>query len=369
MMTSLLPAVATTLALALPGSSDDLLGVAILPVAGDSAEQSLHQAAGENPKIDYVHQVTSDAELFQVLGKYARHGKKIDYLIIGGHGGLTKQGQYAGLKLGKESNLNRTDVDLPNIRQIVSKANAALRSWKDDGTSATFNRKKSNEKLVREYGYRLKLLTAAGGACARGARIFLYNCNAMDVAEGREMVQSLGEVLLGKEGGTILAASGKVHINWGGLWNIYHSDDFRVSADWHKIKIPASSAGGALAGRWNLVSMTFGGETVKVMQGQNWLDLKPDHSMETHVQGEKGGLHLFGTWVRAGGKLRLNVTHTEDQGSGRTTPLPSSELLEYDLAVSGNRSITLTMIDESAQDEDDWLGDWTTVQRYVRDQG
>src|SRR5688500_9654673 len=64
------------------------IGVGMVPFlnGGDDAEQGMHNVVGQFPQVKMMFNPDDPAEMFSTLKKLKKAGKKVDFLVIAGHG-------------------------------------------------------------------------------------------------------------------------------------------------------------------------------------------------------------------------------------------------------------------------------------------
>ncbi|MCP5265123.1 MAG: hypothetical protein H6934_03380 [Burkholderiaceae bacterium] len=195
------------------------VGIAFVPIASDSAEEKLNKAVGRDPHIDFVYHVRTPNDIFRVMAEYRRKGVAIDYLAIGGHGGLTEKEanpkflgvSLVGINLAgfTDGNFDGKDIDIQSMKREVTRAKDMLRSIRGRNDPHAYRLRQANEAIIRNYTDKVRLLNEAAMALAPDATIVLLSCNALDTPTGVRFVKDLGKLLLGNKGGTIWATRGK----------------------------------------------------------------------------------------------------------------------------------------------------------------
>ncbi|MEW6281032.1 MAG: hypothetical protein AB1758_20630, partial [Candidatus Eremiobacterota bacterium] len=214
----------------------------------DLTEQYLKEALGGTPELDYILQPDSPDQLFEQLGSLTRDGRKVRFLVVAGHGSK----DLPRIDLGKVP-MDKDSLDREAPRAALTKSlklNEYENQVLDGGEDVDLAQAKAETCRDGREGprKRLKSLDAGYDCMADGATILLLNCSAAGSPGGLEMIRRLGETLLGKRGGTILASRKDIQINqaWisGNPINIFRSGswqsagDYFVLGDWVRIDVP-----------------------------------------------------------------------------------------------------------------------------------
>jgi hypothetical protein len=174
------------------------LGVGLVAAPEEKDDRELVEVIKSFDDLGGVYTVDTPLELFGSLHEIKKNVKPIDTLVIGGHGSGGKQ-KFPTIELAGES-LGADDVDLDGIR-------AQLEKW----------RAKPQTKIAKDEVCRLEAkiayLEGVSDAMAKDATVLLINCSTLSTPAGRKFVQNLGEILLSKRGGTIIAS--KTDVQYG----------------------------------------------------------------------------------------------------------------------------------------------------------
>ena len=179
------------------------LGVGIVPHldAGDPTEQWLYRIVGQLPEIDRVYTADDSVHLFTTLLKLRKAGKKIRYLVIAGHGSR----DVPGIKFGRDDMVAQ-EVDLQWNKQQLAIAQQLL---KNPNASV---KPQSLQKRIHELQTQIAFLQSAADVMAKDAIVLLVNCSAAATPAGQKFVRDFGDVLLGKNGGHIIASRKDVRL-------------------------------------------------------------------------------------------------------------------------------------------------------------
>jgi hypothetical protein len=179
------------------GASPAKFGVGFVPYTegGDASEQLLFKAMGELPQVDRVYGADDSLHLFRTLLKLRDSGRKIDYLVIAGHG----SGETPGVKFAKDDMIPE-EVSLAWNRNYLTSAVAALKNPGDSKHAQYLKKEIADTRL------RIAFLESISDVMAKDAVVVLINCSAARTNKGKEFVRDFGDVLLGRRGGHIIAS-------------------------------------------------------------------------------------------------------------------------------------------------------------------
>lgn len=234
-----------------PPRGADEVGVAVLsPQARpDAVEQKLRLYLGSLPGIDFLIEPENPDELFVMLEKLTRDGKKIRYLIIAGHGDANSP----NIKFRNDS-LRADSVDMAKAQdrlvhslQLNNRQNRRYDHPQDQEAQLDIDLFIDTLRANwRPYHHKLD---AVSDAMAADGEILLLNCSAAATPAGKTMCRNLGQVLLGKRGGSVIASTVDIKIDQAYTWfSILGSPrtgkwitagDVWVSGSWIKLDIPA----------------------------------------------------------------------------------------------------------------------------------
>jgi len=199
---SLLILLATSIAGAEPSGRVGIAMVPHMPGKGDDAEQLLSTYAGQLAGVDRIYTPDSPAQMFETLLKQKKLGRQVNLLFIMGHGSAANPSVSFANGV-----LLPSDVDLPKLRKDLAMYERIFkeRTQSGDDTSVA-------GEQVAKLTKSIKNLEEVGDALAKDAQVVLINCSAAATPKGKEFVKNLGEVLLGKRGGSIIASKKDVSI-------------------------------------------------------------------------------------------------------------------------------------------------------------
>jgi hypothetical protein len=203
------------------------IGVAILPRTADfadTAERALHEHVKLRKDIQAIHAASSPEDMFRIIDSYRAKGQPIGRLVLGGHGskkwfsssdthtpwiqlGMSGMGikhvdkasvfaQLRGVRkeiAGLRAEIKRLDRSQPRYREVDRR----LQGWL------------GQEKTITR---RLAPMSAAMETFAPGAKVFLLNCYALRGKPGQKFARAIGDLFLGRHGGSIFATSGTVNL-------------------------------------------------------------------------------------------------------------------------------------------------------------
>ncbi|MHC4550748.1 MAG: hypothetical protein ACYTEZ_18465 [Planctomycetota bacterium] len=204
------------------------IGVAILPRTADfpdDAERVLYEHVKERKDIQDIHAASSPEDMLRIIESYRAKGQPIGRLVLGGHGPKVKWFSSADtnmpwLQLGR-SGMGADQVDkasvfaqLEGVRKEIAKVREEMKRLdRSQPRYRELDRRLSSllgrEKTITK---RLVVMTGAMEGFAPGAKVFLLNCYALRGKPGRKFVHAIGDLFLGRNGGSIFATSGKVEL-------------------------------------------------------------------------------------------------------------------------------------------------------------
>lgn len=175
------------------------LGVGFVPHmdAGDKAEVMLHRFVGEMPEVDQIFNINGGEHMLKTLVKLKKKGKKLDYLVLAGHGSR----ETPAMKWAKDDMLPQ-EINLAFQKEQLA---IARRSKGIKGLSKA--RMKEIDDTLRTAPATIKLLEAIPGVMKSGAVVVMINCSAAGTDEGKAFVETFGKLLLGADGGQIVAST------------------------------------------------------------------------------------------------------------------------------------------------------------------
>jgi hypothetical protein len=205
---------------------NDTLEIAVMgpPSETDEVEQNMYRYLGQRANIDYILLVNTKEDFFKDLEKITKDGKKINYLIIAGHG----ESQSPHIALGSETILP-LDLDIEYwVSQFKENAKRLSASKRDkcnlmNKTDLSDEEKKQLEKLsknivlqekkIAEAQKKLSLFDSVSDIMAQDAVILLINCSTAATEDGIKFATNLGRIFLGKYGGKVIASTIDVSVD------------------------------------------------------------------------------------------------------------------------------------------------------------
>ena len=235
-----------------PAKNANEVGVAVLSpqIRPDPVEQKLRLYLGGLPGIDYLLEPHDPDELFRSLVKLTRDGKKIRYLVIAGHGNA----KAPSIKFRNKSlTAGTVDMALAQKRLIDTlELNKQENRLYDDPThsEARVDVGRFLDPMREDWRPFHKALDEVSDVMAPEGVVLLLNCSAAATPAGKTMCKNLGQVLLGKRGGSVIASTRDIQIDQAYTWfsvlgsprtgKWVTAGDIWVSGDWLKMDIPAA---------------------------------------------------------------------------------------------------------------------------------
>jgi hypothetical protein len=203
--------------------SQSPIGVGMVPSTGqngDEEEKLMTKIVSEIPEVaGHLYAPQSAGAIFSTLLKLKEEGRRINFLIIAGHGSAAKPHiAFPGGDLGPET------VNLPQLRQNLARYEQILKRAQDPQSQS-----KACEHIT-ELREQIKHLESISEVMTPGAMVFLLNCSPAATAAGEEFVKNLGEVLLSKNGGKIIASRNDTDLFENGFFSRVHANLFSGSA-------------------------------------------------------------------------------------------------------------------------------------------
>lgn len=180
-------------------------GVGIVPnmTGGDTVEKQLYEIVGAMSEIDRVYTAENGNEMLNRILAVKNTGRKINYLVLAGHGSKNTP----GIKWGSDDMIpEEVSLDWQNGQLEIAQRLLA------DPSKTNLTRDQIDAR-IREHSTRIQQLRALSDAMAPDAVVMLINCSAAATDKGRNFVQSLGKNLLGKRGGRIFASKTDISLN------------------------------------------------------------------------------------------------------------------------------------------------------------
>ena len=181
-------------------------------------DKALYAYLGQLPNVQRIHLSRSPDAFFTHLAKLASDGKKIDSMIILGHGSADiPHIQMAGPE---DLVLEHFDLSLikARIAHISGEAEKAEKNYcqaqAERNFTAALEHAKALTKLLnalRRYRHNLENLQQVRGIMNPDARILLLNCSAAATPGGEEFVKAIGAALM-TQGGVIKASRTDINV-------------------------------------------------------------------------------------------------------------------------------------------------------------
>jgi len=196
------------LPVASPDEGNDKVTIVIVP-EGDAKSYGLAKqlATPEN-----IFPVTTPKQFFDTLLKLKDRGKSVGRLYVTGHGQLgTPNIEFSKNKASdwpEDGCLWPKDVNLARFREQL----ATYESGHMEGMDFNGRDSASGREIIQKLRARIKYLEQVSEAMDKNAEVLLVNCGAAGTPDGVEFVKNLGEVLMGKNGGIIIASKTNVGV-------------------------------------------------------------------------------------------------------------------------------------------------------------
>ncbi|MBI1746618.1 MAG: hypothetical protein HYR55_08525 [Acidobacteria bacterium] len=226
-------------------------GVAIAPYmdGGDEVEKIMYKLAGQMPQVDRVYTAADPAQFYDILMKLKRMGRQVDFLVIMGHGSKTTPGIQFPV-----GSLDHGSVDLVDMQLLQAKLENKLATQRLNHEDS-----REIEQRLEQVKRRVQYLDSVADVMAPHAEVLLINCSVAATEEGRTFVLDLGEVLLHKRGGVVIASRSDVAVDQVNTiaqklhaWFFDHGgwvpiNDFFAGGNWHRFVIKAADTADAPA--------------------------------------------------------------------------------------------------------------------------
>ena len=213
----------------------------------NQVELDLRGFLGQMPGLDFMIEPDTPSELFQQLAHLTRGRKRIRYLVIAGHGA----GETPHISF-RRAQLNAGDVDTEAFKKRLEhslKLNLEEnRVYDKVDLDLAEARVQSAHEAREDCRPRLREINDAADGMAPGAVILLLNCSAARTPQARDMTRKLGQALLGKNGGSVVASTSDIDCDQVratvSFWALTRaqqwafSGDYWVSGNWVRIDIP-----------------------------------------------------------------------------------------------------------------------------------
>jgi hypothetical protein len=228
-----------------------VVNVAFVPHSageGDVVEQSMFALMGQEAKnLDFLWAVNTKKELYDRLRMLKEKGYQVDKMIIAGHGPGKGGAGHPHITLGKQY-IDNHDVDVPKMNADLKKFQDYLKKFKPDDP-----RRKRALKNIDKISRKLNVLNSFAGLMKKDGELKLINCNPARTGEGRTFCTNLGKLLMGKNGGKVIASKTAVDVDQvksvGGILKVWWKTgewvsigDFIAMGEWMTFDIPPGSA-------------------------------------------------------------------------------------------------------------------------------
>lgn len=238
-------------------AADSKFGVALVPkmTGGDTTESQLFEIVGQMPEIDRVYAINDGNHMLRTLAALKTNGQIPNHMVICGHGSRATP----GIKWAADDMIPE-EVDLAWNEQQLHAADRAIKN-----PHLTTIKPATLQQKRQEFSEHVSLLKQAHGLMAENGVVLLINCSAAATPKGRKFVQDLGELLLGENGGTIIASRSDININlrssvlqrrWTQILNgeMFEHPEYLVQADWEAFPIAGKKTAGTawknMVGLW-----------------------------------------------------------------------------------------------------------------------
>lgn len=183
-------------------AQNKLYGVGFVPfmAGGDQVEQRMFRTVGELGEVDEMFAIENGNHMLETLGKLRRQGRKLDFLVIAGHG--AKNDPAIGFA---QEELLPKHVDLKRMQEELAKAKSILAR-----SNLTAAQRATAKAKVEELQAPVNLLEQVPGVMKPGAVVILLNCSPLASEAGTKFVKDLGKLLLSPGGGRIIASKSDV---------------------------------------------------------------------------------------------------------------------------------------------------------------
>lgn len=283
-------------------ATDDKFGVGFVPkmIGGDDTESQLFEIVGEMPEVDQVFVIPTGIDMLKTLIKLKKLGRPLNYLVIAGHGSRDTP----GIKWGADDMVPE-EIDIAYNKQQLDIAEKAIKNPANTRLKPAVLQAKR-----QEFQQQVDLLEQAHGVMAENGIVLLINCSAAATPKGRKYIESFGQLLLGDNGGSIIASRSDVKINlrssvlqraWTQILTdqTFEHPEYLVKADWERFPI-AGSKNPTLTGRWGFGNQYTKGNLQKfnITQINSSVSLvKPGESgNDIHYKGTVSGKTITGRW-------------------------------------------------------------------------
>lgn len=210
-------------------------------------EQILRDVIATDENFSVILEPRNARDLFRIMGKWAKEGKKIRRLILAGHGHWTQH--HIGMIVPDDFDLKKIqDKRMALYKQrLVEEKNRA----KDEQVLLVEKDEKARQRLLKRIdaakkrlemftksddGYKEKEreLVDMADVMDKNAVVGLINCCAAYDEGGREFMDNISEILLSRNGGRITGCTGIVDVVtvdtiWQGMVYWMHNREWRYA--------------------------------------------------------------------------------------------------------------------------------------------
>jgi len=207
------------------------VGVAITSVTPKARDKysdldwHLYNYLGQVKGIQYVLKAENSQDFFDKLAHITKDGKKIDHLIILGHGSLEKP----HITMPGQEDLEVEQFDIDELTKRINEQTSIITRAKKELCDLEFkknlsdiekSRKTSLEHMIKNKQKEWSRLTVylerlekIRDIMSENATILLLNCSAAGSEKGLKFVKLIGEAFLGMRGGKIIASKRDIEID------------------------------------------------------------------------------------------------------------------------------------------------------------
>lgn len=272
-------------------------GVFLAPAGtgpGDPAGPAALGLADSMREMGLVHQVVtvgSRDDFFQAMRRLAAAGRKVDVLVIAGHGARGDPGISFGE--GSDGGLGPSDLDVRTLRAEIQDLKRGQKRQQALGTGAAV------DDQIRQARTRIRDIKALGEALNPGARILLINCDTTSSARGAEFVDQLGYALL-PHGGRVIASRVRTAVTDQRGWSWLLQRLGTLARDLLSGKSGYEAGGHILSGDFEFFD--FGPRRLYLSVDVSEEEIEPGQSVTLTAEMEdgRGPRHLLWTHARSG---------------------------------------------------------------------
>jgi hypothetical protein len=237
-------------AYSLPGLSADNKGITVTFVP-DNAEIDAGDRYGDTKgksyifygnQSDHIVSVGSSDELLDKLDFYNKHGVKIDTIYIVGHGSGDPKNPSVDVGTSK---MMPNDFDISHYEKLLQDFKELRNDSDVDADDIA-----GYEKHIKDLTKKIEKLKNVSAVMSPNANLHIVSCSLLEGEKGKDFAANMGEVLLGKNGGTIHASPIDIEVDQmtGWLWQAVVSvikgkngfvpiGDYYSIANWEELKV------------------------------------------------------------------------------------------------------------------------------------